>query len=113
MSIMARPIIKPSVRSCAHWGRCLVSLVLITPLVALADQPADVNGVLTSSPIQTSAIDPITGLHYAAPLSVNGVAMTVDAEGHPRAFCADPADSLAPAVMRDLIEPATSRVRYE
>lgn len=113
MPIPSQHMNKPVSRSSAHWGLCLLSLALIAPLsLALAAPPAQTNGEQALVPVQTT-IDPVSGLVHGTPPSVNGIAMTVDADGHPRAFCADPADSLAPSRMRDAMEPATSRLRYE
>lgn len=114
MSITTRQMNKPSARSCLHWGLGLVSLALIAPVsLALAAQPAAANGELANAPTQATTIDPVSGLVHGAPTTMEGVAMTVDSEGHVRAFCADPADSLAPAAMRDAIRPDVSRLRYE
>ena len=99
--------------SSAHWGLCLLSLALIAPVsLALAAPPAPTNGEQSLAPVRTT-IDPVSGLVHGASPSVNGIAIAVDADGHPRAFCADPADSLAPSRMRDAIQPAASRLRYE
>ena len=113
MPIPAQYTNKPLTRSSMHWGLCLLSLALIAPLsLALAASPVPTNGEQSLAPVQTT-IDPVSGLVYGTPSSVNGIAIAVDADGHPRAFCADPADSLAPSRMRDAMEPATSRLRYE
>ena len=110
MSIAARHINKLSL----HWGHRLLLLALIaSPSLAIAEQPAPTNRGQVDPTVQNSSIDPVTGLVYGSQPSVSGVAMAVDAEGHLRALCADPADSLAPSLMRDAIEPATSRLRYE
>lgn len=114
MHSKARQMSKPPSRTFTLWRFCLLSVALMAPIsLVIAQQPSAANGEHDSRPIQKATIDPVTGLVYGLPPSLNGIGMMVDANGHPRAFCADPADSLAPAAVRDAIQPATSRLRYE
>lgn len=112
MSITPRQMNEDPARFLKSGGLCLLCLALISPLsVALADPPSATIGQQPSLPPQMT-IDPSGLVHDAANL-IEGVAMTIDSEGHVRALCADPADSLAPAAMRDAIRPDVSRLRYE
>lgn len=95
-------------------GLHLIYLAMVLPLsAASADQPSLADSMAPSAPSQALAIDPLSALDYAISTPMEGLAMTVDAEGHPRVFCAYPADSLAPAAMRDAIRSDISRLRYE
>lgn len=114
MSITTRRKSKSCFLSFIYWGFCLLALVLIAPLsLVLADEPPPVNDEQASPLVQKITIDPVSGLVYGVTPPVSGIAMSVDADGHPHAFCADPADSLAPAKMRDALQSDASRVRYE
>ncbi len=114
MLINVRKVNHASTRRPAPAVLQLIFLAMILPLsAASADQPALANSMSPSPPTQAVAIDPLTPLDYPTSTPTEGLAMTVDAEGHARVFCADPADSLAPAAMRDAIRSDISRLRYE
>lgn len=114
MSIATRIMNTSFVRHRAHLKLGIAFVLIGAPIsAALADPGTSAESEVGNQSIQSPAIDPITGLAYGAQTTVSGVAMAVDAEGHPRALCADPADSLSPLKMRDAIDPTTSRLRYE
>lgn len=98
----------------SHWRIFIALLIAIAPAsIALADQVSSAQSESASQPTQAPAIDPVTGLVYTGQATLSGVAVAVDADGHPRALCTDPTDLLAPLQMRDAIDPASSRLRYE
>ena len=116
MSTAARKSDESSARASMRWASCLICLGLIAPLsVAIADQPMPAHRTLAELGAQShpASAEPTSTRVYAAGPPTSGIAMSVDAQGHLRALCADPADSLSPAAMRDAIESDTSRLRYE
>ncbi|WP_423929279.1 hypothetical protein, partial [Dokdonella sp.] len=114
MSFTIRNLNKQFAQCGLHWGICITLGLMIAPATsALAEQTSATELRNAAQSTRSADIDPVTGLVYGTQSVVSGVAMTVDAEGHPRALCADPADSLAPLQMRDAIDPRNSRIRYE
>lgn len=114
MFITARQIDQTLARTHLFSPLGLVCLGIMAPLsFASADHPMPTHPVQIEPAAQHVKTESVPGLVYVLSPPVSGIAMSLDSEGHPRALCADPEDSLAPAAMRDAIESDTSRLRHE